>query len=286
MSRPAAVAALLAMLSVAAPAWAGWVIDEVVRAGGKTERHRQLLQANRIKTVSFEGDRVTQSVVMDLDAQTILHIDHAERVYTIATAKEYAEMMKQGFEAVGQMGQQMAEQFKEMEKELKNLPPEQRRQIEAMMKQAQPQGSKPGAPALKPEDCAPDKTDIKRTGKTANVAGYDAIGYQLFTNGKLDSEVFIAPAITAIREIDPAKLERMMREIVRALPQCPPRGQLIGADPVWKLMKDGYPVRSVEQAGGSVTEVTKAESRSIAAGEFQPPAGYARKTLKELMGGK
>jgi hypothetical protein len=286
MSRPAAVAALLAMLSVAAPAWAGWVIDEVVRAGGKTERNRQLLQANRIKTVSFEGDKVTQSVVMDLDAQTILHIDHAERVYTIATAKEYAEMMKQGFEAVGQMGQQMAEQFKEMEKELKNLPPEQRRQIEAMMKQAQPQGSKPGAPALKPEDCAPDKTDIKRTGKTVNVAGYDAIGYQLFTNGKLDSEVFIAPAITAIREIDPAKLERMMREIVRALPQCPPRGQLIGADPVWKLMKDGYPVRSVEQAGGSVTEVTKAESRSIAAGEFQPPTGYARKTLKELMGGK
>jgi hypothetical protein len=281
-----ALVALLAMLTAATPAWAGWVIDEVVRTGGQTERHRQMLQSNRIKTVTFDGDKITQSVVMDLDAQTILHVDHAERLYTIATAKEYAEIMKQGLEAMGQVGGQMAEQLKEMEKELKNLPPEQRRQIEAMMKQAQPQGTKQGASTSKPGDCAPDKVDIKRTGKSVSVAGYDATGYQLFTNGKLDSEVFIAPAITAIREIDPAKLERMMRDIVQAMPQCPPRGQLLGADPVWKLMKDGYPVRSVDQGGGSITEVTKAESRSIAASEFQPPAGFARKTLKELMGGK
>ena len=282
-----ALATLLAIVMMATPAWAGWIIDEVVRSGGQSpERHRQLLQSNRIKTVTFDGDRITQSVVMDLDAQTILHIDHAERAYTMATAKEYADMMKQGLEAMGQAGGQMAEQLKEMEKELKNLPPEQRRQIEAMMKQAQPQRANPAGPNARPGDCTPDNVDIKRTGKTVNVAGYDATGYQLFTNGKLDSEVYIAPAITAIREIDPAKLERMMREIVRALPQCPPRGQLIGADPVWKLMKDGYPVRSVEQSGGSVTEVTKAESRSIAASEFQPPAGFARKTLKELMGGK
>jgi len=286
MITPRALVALLAMLTAATPAWAGWVIDEVVRTGGQTERHRQLLQSNRIKTVTFDGDKITQSVVMDLDAQTILHVDHADRVYTIATATEYAEMMKQGLEAAGQMGGQMAQQLKEMEKELKNLPPEQRRQIEAMMKQAQPPGTRQGTSASKPEDCAADKVDIKGTGKRVSVAGYDATGYQLFTNGKLDSEVFIAPAITAIREIDPAKLERMMREIVQAMPQCPPRGQLLGADPVWKLMKDGYPVRSVDQGGGSVTEVTKAESRSIAASEFQPPAGFARKTLKELMGGK
>jgi hypothetical protein len=108
----------------------------------------------------------------------------------------------------------------------------------------------------------------------------------VFSNGKLDSEVWIAPAITAVSEIDPAKLERMMREMLKALPQCPPRGQLFGADPVWKLMKDGYPVRSVEQGGGTVTEVVKAESRSIGAAEFQAPAGFARKPLSELMGGK
>ncbi|HYE93342.1 MAG TPA: DUF4412 domain-containing protein [Terriglobales bacterium] len=282
----------LAVVMAAAPAWAGWVIDETVKGsgGGAPERHRHLLQSNRVKTVTFEGNKMTQAVVMDLDAQTITHIDYAERYYTTATAREYAELMKQGMqamgEAMGQMGQQMQTQLKEMEEQLKSLPPEQRRQIEAMMRQAQQSAKQQPAPKLRPEDCAPDKAEIKRTGKSATVAGYDAQGYQVFTNGKLDSEVWIAPAITAIREIDPAKLERMVREMVQALPQCPPRGSMLGADPVWKLMKDGYPVRSVEKDGGSVTEVVKAESRSIGAGEFQPPAGFARKTLKELLGGK
>jgi hypothetical protein len=31
-------------------------------------------------------------------------------------------------------------------------------------------------------------------------------------------------------------------------------------------------------------EVVKAESRSIPAAEFQPPAGFARKTFQEMMG--
>jgi hypothetical protein len=241
------------------------------------------LQSNRLKTVSLEGNRVTQAVVMDLDAQTITQIDYKERAYTTATAKEYADAMREGFKMMGEaMGGPMQSQLKEMEEQLKQLPPEQRKQIEAMMRQAQPQG----APKLKPADCAPDQVDIKRTGKSVTVAGYDASGYQIFTNGKLDSEVWIAPAITAVREIDPQKLERMVAEMMKALPQCPPKGQMFGADPVWKLMKDGYPVRSVEKDGGTVTEVVKAESRSLGVGEFQPPAGFARKSLKEMMGGK
>lgn len=278
------LAALLGALTIAAPASAGWIIEEVTRGGADgPQRQRQFLQANRLKTVTFEGNKVTQAVVMDLDAQTITHIDYNERAYTVATAKEYAEAMRKGFEA---MGEAMGDQMKEMEKELKDLPPEQRKQLEALMRQAQQTAKRQPAPTLKPEDCAEDKVDIRRTGQRATVAGYDAIGYQLFTNGKLDSEVWIAPAITAIREIDPRKLERLVREMMRALPQCPPRGQLIGADPVWKLMKDGYPVRSVEKDGNTVTEVVKAESRTIAVGEFQAPAGFARKTLQELMGGK
>lgn len=277
------VVVALGVLTAATPAAAGWVIDEVVRGGTDTQQQRMFLQSNRLKTVSLEGNRVTQAVVMDLDAQTITQIDYKERAYTTATAKEYADALREGMKMMGEaMGGQMQSQLKEMEEQLKQLPPEQRRQIEAMLKQAQPQA----APKLKPEDCAPDKVDIKRTGKSLTVAGYDATGYQIFTNGKLDSEVWIAPAITAVREIDPQKLERMVAEMMKALPQCPPKGQMFGADPVWKLMKDGYPVRSVEKDGGTVTEVVKAESRFLGTGEFQPPAGFARKSLKEMMGGK
>ena len=275
----------LGMLVVATPAWAGWIIDEVVRGSNDKQQQRMFLQSNRLKTVTLEGNRVVLAVVMDLDAQTITQIDYGERAYTTATAKEYAEMMRQGFQALGETGGQMQAQLKEMEEQLKQLPPEQRRQIEALMKSAQQNAAK-SPPKLRPEDCAPDKVEIKRTGKSLTVAGYDATSYQIFSNGKLDSEVWIAPAITAVREIDPAKLERMVSEMIKALPHCPPRGQMFGADPVWKLMKDGYPVRSVERDGGTVVEVVKAENRSLGAGEFQPPAGFARKSLKEMMGGK
>ena len=277
---------LLGMLAAAAPVSAGWVIDQVSRGGGADDKtlQRTFLQSNRLKTVIMDGANVASAVVMDLDAQTITHIDYRERAFTTATAAEYAALMRQGFEKMGEAMGQMQSQMKELEEQLKNLPPEQRRQIEAMMRQAQ--GAQRPPAAAKPEECAPDKVDVKRTGNNITVAGYDATGYQVFTNGKLDSEVWIAPGIAAAREIDPQKLERMMREMMKAMPQCPPRGQMFGADPMWKLMKDGYPVRSVDKAGGAVTEVVKAESRSLGANEFQAPAGFARKTLKEMMGGK
>jgi hypothetical protein len=282
-----AVALVTMVTATTAPASAGWVIDQVMKGGGDdNNRQRLFLQQNRLKTLVMDGANVTNAVVMDLDAQTITQIDYKQRAYTTATAAEYAALMRQGFEKMGEAAGQMQSQMKELEEQLKNLPPEQRRQIEAMMKQAQGAQRPTAQPQGKPEDCTPEKVDVKRTGKSITVAGYEASGYQVFTNGKLDSEVWIAPAITAAREIDPQKLERMMKEMMKALPHCPPRGQMFGADPMWKLMKDGYPVRSVDKDGGSVIEVVKAESRSLGATEFQAPTGFARKTLQEMMGGK
>jgi hypothetical protein len=279
-----ALLSFVVVLAVATPAAAGWVIDQELRHTAGSQRQRLFMQTNRLKSVVLDGERVTMAVVMDLDAQTITQIDYQQRAYTTATAKEYAEMMRQGFQQMGQAMGQMQAQMKEMEAQLKDLPPEQRRQIEAMMRQMQgQQGGGQGAAAA---DCAADRVEVRRSGKNATVAGYAATGYEIVTNGAPDSEVFIAPAITAAREIDPQKLERMMREMLQAMPQCPPRGQMFGADPAWKLMKEGYPVRTVEKDGRGVVEVVKAESRAIAAGEFQPPAGFAKKPLKDLMGGK
>ena len=273
-------AALCGVLAVAMPAHAGWIIDQVVKMKGVdgNSQQRLFLQANRLKVTTTEGTRTTQAMVMDLDAQTITQIDYTQRTFTTATAKEYADLMRQGFQA---MGEQMG-QMKELEEQLKSLPPEQRRAVEAMMKQMQQSAA--GA-SKQPEDCVPDKVDVKSTGKRMTVAGYDASGYQVFSNGDFDSEVFIAPAITAAREIDPKKLERMVSEMMKALAQCPPRGRMFGSDPMWKLMKDGYPVRSVGK-DGATTEVVKAESRSLGANEFEPPTGFARKSLKEMMGGR
>ena len=83
---------------------------------------------------------------------------------TTATAKEYADLMRQGFKAMGEQMGQMQSQMKELEEQLKNLPPEQRRAVEAMMKQAQQSAAQVG-PTGKPEECVQDKVDVKGTGK-------------------------------------------------------------------------------------------------------------------------
>src|SRR5207248_1951268 len=117
-------AVLLGVLATAAPVRAGWVIDEATKGGGdETSRQRLFLQANRLKTVSFEGNRTTEAMVMDLDAQTITHIDYKERAYMTATAKEYADVLRQGMQAMGgEMQSAMKEQMKELEAQLKNMP--------------------------------------------------------------------------------------------------------------------------------------------------------------------
>jgi hypothetical protein len=221
-------------------------------------------------------------MVMNLDAQTIVHVDYPARTYTTATVAEYAEMMGQASRAMGDATRPMP-QMKEMEQQLQALPPEQRRAIEAMMRQNQPAMGAPRAATV--GDCGRDSGETQPLGRKITVAGYEASGYLLLVNGKRDSEIYVAPAITAAREIDPEKLERMVQTLLKAMPQCPPR-QMFGGDPSWKLMKEGYPVRSVGLESGVMTEVVKAEQRALGVDEFEPPTGFARSTLKEMMGGR
>ncbi len=50
-----------------------------------------------------------------------------------------------------------------------------------------------------------------------------------------------------------------------------------------QLVGEGYPVRTVAAEGGMTVEVIRAESRGVSAAEFQPPPGFARRTLQEMM---
>jgi hypothetical protein len=139
-----------------------------------------------------------------------------------------------------------------------------------------------------PGDCQEPRREVRRTGQRATIAGYAAERYDVLANGAAESEVWVAGAIDAWREVDLQKLERFAAEMAKEMPGCG-RGpaSFPGGDPTWRLAGEGYPVRMVHQgAGGATTEVTKAERRSIPAAEFQPPAGFARRPFQEFMGGR
>ncbi len=139
----------------------------------------------------------------------------------------------------------------------------------------------------KSEACAEPRIEMRKTGQQATLAGHPSINYEVLADGKPESELWIAKSITAWKELDAKKLERLMTELTAAMPGCGASQSRhgFGKDNAWKLANEGYAVKTVDRSGsGSSVEVTKAEARSLPASEFRPPAGFARKDLSEMMG--
>lgn len=277
--RVVAAGVLAGVLGWAAPASAGWIIEQVVKGSGDEGRHQVTVEANRMKTLMVGPDgRPVGAFILDLNADTITQVDYPRRQFVTATLQEYVQTITGALQAAAG---QMAGAMKAMEEAMKDMPPEQRKMAEQMLRSRQQPAGGGGAACPEPQ------LELRKTGQQATIAGQPAVRYELLADGKVDSELWIAPGITAWRELDPAKLERFSTEMAKAAPGCDPnrrRQGLPGADPTWKLAGEGYPVRVVSRTAGVTVEVVKAESRSVPAAEFQPPAGFARKTLKEMTG--
>ncbi|MBI4013797.1 MAG: DUF4412 domain-containing protein [Candidatus Rokubacteria bacterium] len=271
-------AALAVVLGWGSPATAGWVVDQAVKGAGHEGRQQILVQANRMKTVSLGPDgRPTHAFIVDLNAETLTQVDYGERHYVTATLQEYVQTMTGAAQAAAG---HMAEARKQMEQALKDMPPEQRKMMEQMMRQQMPQGGGPGA-----GECVEPRREIRKTGQQATIAGFPAVRWEVLADGRMQSEVWVAPSLGVARELDARKLEQFGAAMSKVSACGPGEGAGRGADPGWKLAAEGYPVRTVMPgAGGTTMEVVKAESRAVPATEFQPPAGFARKTLRELMG--
>lgn len=258
---------------------AGWIIDQVTKGGGEGDRQQVMLQTDRMKTVMLGGDgKPAMAFIVDLNAGTITQVNYEGRDYVTAAVQEYAQIM-QGAQQI--VSAQMARAMKEMQGTMEGMPPEQRKMMEEMMRSRMSQ-----APSGR-EDCREPRIEVKKTGQQATIAGYPAVRYDLLADGKPESELWLTNGITAWREMDPQKLDRFGAEMAKLAPRCGPARSRYGAfreDPAWKLVKEGYPVRIVDRGGsGTMIEVVKAEQRTVPASEFQPPAGFTRKSLQELM---
>lgn len=274
--------ALAGALVGAGPAAAGWVVEQSVQGTPEAARQQIMVQQNRIKTLSLGPDgRPSHAVILDLNADTITNVDYSRRQYVTATLQEYVQAMSGAAQAAAG---QMVEARKAMEEALKNVPPEQKKAMEQMLRGQMAQGP-PGA-----ADCAEPRREVRKTGQQATVAGFPAVRYEVLADGQVESEVWMAPGLQVARELDAKKLEQFTTALAKATPVCP--GQAAGptGDPTWKLISEGFPVRTrvggSGPGGGVAVEVVKAESRAVAASEFQPPAGFARKTLRDMMTGQ
>ena len=245
----------IALLTVPLVAADGILIVEKTTKGGTTTTHQVQIERNRMRAESASPSGGKQIMVFDGAAQVMTMID--------VDKKTYSEMTKAD---VDQMGGQMTAAMAQMQEQLKNMPPEQRAQIEAMMKG---RGAAMGAPA------AP-KTEYRRAG-TDTVGKWTCDKYEGFQNNQKVSEVCtVDPKVIGFATTDFDVTKQMMAFFQKLMPQNADQMFSIGSTEAQGF--SGVPVRRVISVGPqqTVVELTEVSRQSFSDSLFAVPEGFQK----------
>ncbi|MDD3519248.1 MAG: DUF4412 domain-containing protein [Chromatiales bacterium] len=195
-------------------------------------------------------------------------------IVLVEEEKSYYEITEQGMR--GQMGQlkDMQQQMKaQMEEQLRNLSPEERRMVEQQM--AQFGMGMPGAPKYEPP-----KITTKRTGRSQSVAGVRCDTYETLTDGKKTHEACVAnPGALKLSSGDHKTLLSMMEFMGRMADLAFESLGMASSGMALEFtreFKDGIPVQMKDMEDGTTTTMQNTSTRGIAADLFKVPAGYTR----------
>ena len=189
------------------------------------------------------------------ESTSIVRLDQSKMYMVNPTEKTYSEMSFEELEgAMKKMGGQMDARMAEAQKRLESMPPEQRAMAEQMMSRMMNKGG--SVP-----------TEVEKTVETKTIIGLNCTKYLVKQGDKTLATIW---ATQDLKEF--SRMKEDFREFGR---------RMMAANPMMKGMQegmqkvDGFPVQS-EMEQGMKSLVTKVESRSIAAGEFNVPAGYKK----------
>jgi hypothetical protein len=253
-------AALVAVMCLAA--WPlhgadGVLITEKTTTGGTTKTHQVQIEKERMRAESADG----QTVVFDGARQVLWLINEGR--------KSYSEMTKAD---VDRMSGQMSDVMAKMQEQLKSLPPEQRAQIEAMMKGR----GMPGAGAAQPA-----KTEYRRTGPD-KVGTWACDKYEGARSGQKVSELCtVDPKVLGFSADDFQVSKQLMEFFRKLVPQGADRMFAIGTPEEQGF--SGVPVRRIDFDNNgqqrSVTEITQFTRQTFPASVFEVPAGYQKEAM-------
>ena len=254
-----AQAMLVAAFSLAAsPLFSadGVLIVEKTTSGGNTKTNQIQIEKERMRA---ESD--TQTVVFDGAKQVLWLINDGR--------KSYSEMTKAD---VDRMGGQLNDAMAKMQEQLKSLPPEQRTQIEAMMKGRGMPAMAGGAPA--------SKTEYRKTGAD-KVGSWACDKYEGTRGGQKVTELCtVDPKVLGFAMSDFQVSKQLMEFFSKIVPQGADRMFAVGTPEEQGF--SGVPVRRISFNNGqqqSVSEVTQASRQNFPASVFELPAGYQKEAL-------
>jgi hypothetical protein len=232
------------LASAGAAAAQGVYWESQVTAGGGMERVAQNYAMPKMTKIIGSGGKV---VIIRADQDKVISVDTKKHTYQEMTFAEVESSSKA-------MQSQMEAARAQLEHQMKNASPEQR----AMMEKALPK--LPGTEAAK-------SLEVKKTGETKTVAGHPCTKY-VATDGT--KTILVAWTANDIKGFD-----GLREDWIAYQKRIAGGSRTIASTMAETYAKiDGFPMET--EMGDVKTVVTKVESRSIPASDFEVPAGYKK----------
>ncbi len=216
------------------------------------------LDGDHFKADEPKGERAS-TIIIDATAKKVTMVDATNRTYTEMTEADRARMKAQ----MDAMRAQMAER-------MKNMPPDQRAKMEAMMGPG-------GASGDKPHDWKFESMGQKKT-----VNGFACEMYRVSEDGKVREEQCVSPwSAGLVKKTDFAGIQKFAESMMDDLGG--PRGHSGGS--IFSRMEKapGVPISRVpiEADGqrGEEEQIKSIKRGSIPASVFAVPAGYTKKDM-------
>jgi hypothetical protein len=258
-------AGALCVLAATLQAASGLLIVEKTTVGDKPQIHQIQIESTRMRTESSGANGEKQVMVFDGTKQ-VLDIIYLDK-------KTYTEMTKDDVE---KMGGQLSDAMAQMQKQMANLPPAQRAQMEAMMK-----GRMGGAGAA-----AAPKVQYKKTG-TDTVGKWTCDKYEGFDNGQKTSEVCtVDPKVLGFAASD-FEISRQLGEFFKKMMPAS-AGQMFSLGTVADQGFSGVPVRRTFTIGERqvTTEITEVSRQNFPDSSYAVPAGFEKQAFGAMGRGR
>jgi hypothetical protein len=248
--------------------FAGLVMErERYEEGGQKVRGTIYMQDNKVKSFDEEGQF---SAIFDLNTGEMIQVDNLSKTYSSTKAEDYFAYYKQySLKMKTAMMQQLSE-----------LPPNQRAQAEGMMKR---QGIELPGNNVRAVDVT-----LKKTGDTNKIAGYEAVKYEIYRDGKLDEEIWTSSYVGFQEEIDTKEMIEYLSELRKIEDSMRGSSLLSQASEqtYTEVFSTGFPMKTIDYplSGNSIVEETiKVSKKRIDSSEFQAPKGYKKVPLQQML---
>jgi len=215
-------------------------------------------------TIYVDGKRFRMDIVsMGQKMSSIINMETRDMFLIMHDEKQYFAMNIDEMKAMqAKIKKDMAVQMESMKGMMDNMPPEAKAMMEKMS------GQKKSAPPK-----------VTATGKTKTVNGFSCKEYLVVKENERE-HLWVTTEYSDLRNA--------FYELATAMPEADEQEKA-----QWDLIKEGWPAQSSAvkgkqdymEASFSIHEVYSLKKATHKAGTFDPPSGYKKKTMEEMMGG-